>query len=328
VHVVWWATLCAATVSLFGSSFMLVTILIYGKSKGLSQLIIYLALADWGWALSVVISHIILLINSSIYTYKVCVFFRLLFQFFGGSTVFWTTCISFFLYRCVFSATYNSPNATPLRNTEDTILFFFFHVLSWGVPLIFCITLISTKNIIQEEQLLLCFPEEAPHFYMWFLPIIICFVSSVIVYTRLMFKLKSSMSWKFILKGLREQTLSLPFRISLYLLVFFVCWGLDITQYLVITFYTKDTHNTAIFTLVVAYNVLLMSQGTLDVLVYGLANKEMRKSYTERLGFCFALLFLSPFLVIPCMFKAVRRPLQNLNNNRYSYQQINYSSVV
>jgi len=324
VHIIWWVALCAATISFFGSSFMLVTIQCFGKRKGLSQLIIFLAFADWGWSLSVIIGHTILFLDTSAYTYHVCVFFRVLHQFFGGSTVFWTTCISLFLYRCVFTTAINPNNSTyspTVRTTQDKILFFFFHVISWGTPATFCVVIVASRQMIQDEKTRLCFPNTMQHFSMWFLPIIICFICSVIVYALLMIRLRSTMTWKYIFKGLRDQTLSLPFRISLYLIVFFVCWSLDITQYLILSF-NEDAH---IFPLIVAYNIMLMSQGTLDVLVYGLANKEMRKNYTEKLCFCFTLLIFSPLLVIPCMFSGVRRRIQN-SNRRSEYEQINYGS--
>lgn len=272
MYLVYYVTISAATVSLFGSSFMLATILLFGKSKGLSKLIVFLAIGDWGWSLSVVVTHIILLSNRSVYDFDVCIFFRLLFQFFGGSTVFWTTCISIYLYKCVFYATPNPSNnnsSTNIRLTQDKLLMVIFHVLSWGIPLIFCIILIFTHQMEQDKATKLCFPLPGPHFYMWFLPIVICFIVSVIVYIRLMIRLKQTMSWTFILKGFRDQTLSLPFRISLYLIVFFLCWSLDITQYVIITFdYGGDRDlSPQMFILVLIYNILLMSQGTLDVLV-------------------------------------------------------------
>lgn len=127
------------------------------------------------------------------------------------------------------------------------------------------------------------------------------------------------MSWKFIFKGLREQTLSLPFRISLYLIVFFLCWSLDVTQYAILSF-KPDAH---IFPLIVAYNIMLMSQGALDALVYGLTNKEMRKNYSEKLRFCFILLTFSPVLVIPCMLSTTLRKKIEKANKRSEYEQIN-----
>ena len=80
---------------------------------------------------------------------------------------------------------------------------------------------------------------------------------------------------RYIFIGIKEQTLSLPFRISLYLLVFFICWGLDITQYLVTTFREdggdasgeQAPYGHGLFALVVVAHMLLMSQGTFDVLV-------------------------------------------------------------
>jgi len=304
--VVWVVTLLVSALSLFGSSFMLITIFMYGKKKGLSQMIVYLALGDWGWSLTVVVRNILLLIYKES-SYEMCVGFRVMVQFFGGSTVFWTTCISFFLYRCVFSK--ESAKDSRVFQVEQKILAACFHIISWGIPLAFCITLISRGDFSQEPVLKTCFPKEKPHFYMWFLPILVCFGVSVTVYAKLMLRLRNTMSWRLIVQGFRDQSLSLPFRISLYLLVFFVCWGLDFAQYIVITFSTRfgvvPPKSTSLFAVTIAYNVMLQSQGVLDFLVYGIANKEVRKRYSDRKWFCLGMFFLSPILVVPCILGGV-----------------------
>jgi len=313
VKIVWGATLGAAALSLFCASFMLITIFLFGKRRGMSKLINYLALGDWGWSLTVCISHIILFTDTDIYTPNVCKTFRLFFQFFGGSTVFWTTCISVYLYKCVFhppvtnNTSGNIIQTSDQQETQERKTFLIFHLISWGVPLIFVIILLWKKEIVQDHSLHLCFPTMWPHFTMWFLPICICFASCVIVYILLMFKLRSMMSWRFIFQGFREQTLALPFRISLYLLVFFTCWGLDITQYIIVSAHGEDTvFGPRMFALVVTYNILLQSQGTLDLLIYGVANKEVRKNYSGKKILSILIFLLSPILVIPCMIRPIR----------------------
>jgi len=283
------------------------------------------------FALGVFTNYTMLISKSTDYTFDVCVFLRVVYQFFGGSTIFWTACISIYLYRCVFTVTLSKRTSRHERisQKQDKILMVFFHLISWGTPFVFCVLLIVKREVVQDKSTGLCFPKGVAHVYNWFLPLCVGFTCSLIVYLCLMVKLRSSMTWMIILKGFREQTLSLPFRISLYLLVFIVCWALDFTQYFVITFnYDEEEKEhplphmpNSIAALVTAAYVLKMSQGTLDTLVYGVANKEVRKTYSDKLKLCFVILIFAPILVIPCLlFGGVRGAIRRVCE-RYGYEK-------
>jgi len=305
--------LVSSVLSLFGSAFMLCSIFLYSRGKGLSQLIMFLAVGDYGWSLSVAI-HIALLFFNLSTSLDWCVAFRVMFQFCAGTTVFWTACISFFLYFSVLSndknrkksntgdGKDNGAKANPYQDTASRTMSLVFHIICWGIPGISTGYIFFANEYVEDQDLHLCYPVAKWRWFMWFVPNIICFIASVVVYAGLLIKLRETMTWRFIFNSLKNQTLALPFRISLFLLVFIVCWVMDIVQFLTSVFFNRPK-----FTLLLAYSVLLNLQGLLDCLVYGITNKSLRKLYYGRPLFFVCILFLSPILVFPAFVHYLRK---------------------
>ena len=87
--IVSWVTLISAIASLFGSSMMIIACMLFSKGKGISRLVVFLAIADFGWALIEIVAFSIIIHDPLAYTVPLCTVFRLLFQLFSGAAVFW-----------------------------------------------------------------------------------------------------------------------------------------------------------------------------------------------------------------------------------------------
>jgi len=310
VLLIHWVTLIAALLSTFGSAFILVSYFLFGRGKGLTKLIIYLAIGDFGWGFSVVINNILLMMYGKLDD-AVCFMFRGVFQFFAGSTVMWTLWISIFLYRSVFRKPSLTINDKIRERNHETALMVFFHVVGWGEPLAVCIYCYAAGIFAQAtDGIGLCYPDSnAVHFWFWFFPIIVCFFFSLLVYVLLIVRLAKITSWRFIFKTftLKTTTISLPFRVSVYLLIFLLCWSLDIVQFILGKFKTQEVMLN--FVILVTYSFLLQAQGALDCVVYGISNKEFRKQYTIYMtkwgknGTVYMIIFvlISPLLVLPAL---------------------------
>jgi len=300
-------TLFASILSMFGSAFILVSFFLFGKGKGLTRLVIFLALGDFGWSVTVVMNNILLLKYGSVND-TLCYFFRGAFQFFAGSTVLWTLWIAFYLYVTVFRTKSITASEKEKEQKQDTVMMVIFHITAWGEPLAILVYCYSAKIFARSgDGIGLCYPNSTLiHFWSWFFPIILSFAVSVIVYTLLVAKLAKITSWKFIFKTFTRHTttLSLPFRVSVYLLIFLVCWSLDLVQF-VLSYTTPNSERDYI--ILVIYSILLQSQGAFDCIVYGLSNKELRNQHAlfietwGKLGPLLMTIFvlLCPLLVIP-----------------------------
>lgn len=313
VYIIHWVTLAASTLSMFGSAFILVSFFLFGKGKGLIKLIVFLALGDFGWSTSVVVNNILLLKYGRL-SDPVCFAFRGLFQFFAGSTVFWTLWIGVYLYMTVFhgkkDTTVNSLEKD--KNRKETAMMLGFHVIAWGEPLGVIVYCYGAKIFAQANNGIgLCYPNSnVIHFWSWFFPIIVCFAISLAVYVLLVFRLTNITSWKFIFKTFTRHTttLSLPFRVSVYLLIFLLCWSLDIVQFILSKMKSIDAETD--FIILVVYSALLQLQGAFDCIVYGLSNKELRNQHSlfiEEWGkwgpvIMTVFVLMCPILVIPTFF--------------------------
>jgi len=60
----------------------------------------------------------------------------------------------------------------------------------------------------------------------------------------------------------------------------------------------------------IAYSVLLQSQGLFDALVYGITNKQFRAFYEGKLKFAIFILLLSPLIVLPAIVFAIVKRIQ------------------
>jgi hypothetical protein len=98
--------------------------------------------------------------------------------------------------------------------------------------------------------------------------------------------------------------MTVPARISLYLLVFIVCWFPDIVVYVVSVYV-----NAEYFVLMgISYTLLLQGQGFFNVLVFGLTNQKFRQ-LLKNLGplKSAAFILLSPILMLPLFAVAITK---------------------
>jgi len=288
-------TLLGALLSLFGSSFMLVSMTLFGKGRGISRLVSFLAFGDFGSAILAAISASILLTFPEIYTLSVCIVLRALWQFFAASTVFFTSCISFYLCKVLYNLT------SPVQRKISKIEWIVYTFISWGVPVLFVIITVATKSVSQGD-LGLCYPREPYHMFFWFFPNLFAYLIAVFTYIFIvqhMMKKRVHSSFWSLLGSLGNLTMPVHYRISLYLLVFVFCWLLDYVTFLISWLDTADK-NCQIFGLAATYSFLLQSQGALNAIVYGITNRQFREFYSAK-GFyrVVVLLILSPLLVIP-----------------------------
>eukprot|EP01113_Clastostelium_recurvatum_P040038 TRINITY_DN6183_c0_g1_i2.p1 TRINITY_DN6183_c0_g1~~TRINITY_DN6183_c0_g1_i2.p1 ORF type:complete len:336 (-),score=29.44 TRINITY_DN6183_c0_g1_i2:77-1084(-) len=298
--IVSYTTLVAAVLSLLGASFMIVNYLLFSQGKGISKIVIFLAISDFGWAAVEVIAYSIIISRPELYTTKLCHLFRLLWQFFSGSSVFWTLCISIYLYYNISSL--GQENGC----VPSSVLNFIFHAISWGLPII--ISLVVWRFDLFEDfpGLHICVLREPYHMILWSGPILLAMLFTAFTYCILIkLFLKHSLFTNPTSPQHSNSTPSgknsLIFRVAMYLLVFVVCWTPSMTSYF-IQYWSKCV----IFPLVLVSEALLQLQGAFDCLVYGLTNKQLRSHYSNPLHGLLTFLF-SPILIIPSLVTYIRR---------------------
>lgn len=79
------SALASSVVSLFGASYMLLSYFLFSTRKNpLSKLVAWLAFADWLVAINNIVKLVIVSVDSSSYSWPLCVFFRVYFQLSSG----------------------------------------------------------------------------------------------------------------------------------------------------------------------------------------------------------------------------------------------------
>lgn len=302
-----WVTLCSAVVSLIGSSIIVQSCLIHSTGKGISKIVLYLGIADLAWSLIDVVSFGVLLAETSYFVDSpLCIWSRLLYQFFGSAAVMWSASISVFLYRRFTVAKKPKPQSQipqslidKLRSHKSMIIY---HTLSWGVPFLQCLLLF---NHLEPSPQDICLPSEPFFVLFWSFPICVAILISLIVY--LLFVHAA------VVKAHHSTTSFpvrlIPSRLLLYILVLFVCWIPDILVY---SFEEEIPVESRPVVLVIV-NGLVELQGFFDCIVYGLTNKEFRRNYEGIEGLVRALLapLLLPGAVVACLCRKSNKDQSN-----------------
>ncbi|KAL6059623.1 Slime mold cyclic amp receptor protein [Balamuthia mandrillaris] len=291
-HALWYINLFGSIVGMMGASFVVVHFLLHSKGLVFSRLIFFISLADLGSSFFIFFSQSWLF--SGHYPYSACLSLRTFIQFFVVSSFFWTACIAFYLFRAIvldkdlFIKEGGSAYAGRQRCTR--IMFLAFHTLSWGLPLIFCVTLLA-GDMYSPSEGGWCHPLLPYHLIFWELPMLLVFVWNAVLYAVIFLFMhrRSRMA------GRDHLSIKVQSRLTLFLLVYIVCWAPSLTSTLVV-FINK---NCALFWLLAAKNFLSPSQGFLNCLVYGLSNRQVRQQYN--IWISLLLFVVSPFLVIPVM---------------------------
>eukprot|EP01119_Soliformovum_irregulare_P026148 TRINITY_DN9894_c0_g1_i1.p1 TRINITY_DN9894_c0_g1~~TRINITY_DN9894_c0_g1_i1.p1 ORF type:complete len:333 (-),score=37.02 TRINITY_DN9894_c0_g1_i1:213-1184(-) len=279
--------LFSASISLFGSAFMLTTFLFRGKGKGISKFITFIALGDYVASVGVIIPNVFALYFPDAFTYSWCVGLRFLWQLAMSSTVFWTTCTTWFIYRSL----------SVIRYRPRWLTWIGMALLCWGLPVLVCI-LLGALNAMDVAPLSgLCFPREPYHLILWFSPIIASYLATLLFYIlihKVMWQKKAPLSL----------SMQVTYRVSLYALIFLLCWALDIGAYLY--YYFNPCH---VFALdVILYNLINL-QGAFDAIVFGATNKQLKKDAMESPLFTIIQFLFSPILVFPAFVFFCKRTL-------------------
>eukprot|EP00026_Physarum_polycephalum_P011309 Phypoly_transcript_11521.p1 GENE.Phypoly_transcript_11521~~Phypoly_transcript_11521.p1 ORF type:complete len:307 (+),score=-8.24 Phypoly_transcript_11521:278-1198(+) len=272
----------------------------YSRGTGISQIVFYLGIADIGWSLVGVLSFSIMSFDPSIFNNHICVWSRMLYQFFGSASVMWSTSISIFLYRKFTIIKENSPSpyGGKVKKHESMLMY---HLCSWGIPFAQCI---ATYPFIENRfhhrashDQPFCVPQQPYFGLFWFLPIACAIVVCVVVYISFMRIVRNPAYCR------QNYARKFPLRMSLYIFVMCLCWIPDIIYYCAVSLSSHD------YAIAIAVNGLLELQGLFDCAVYGMVNKEFRGHFSGFRGFLRAVFspFLVPYAMLMSLYATCRR---------------------
>jgi len=233
-------------------------------------LIFFLSISDFFTSLFIIISQAYLIGDSESYTsstplslhlkFSPCILFRALIQFFFLSTFFWTSCISYYLYHQL-----SSPE-------KENHLMYIFNGISWGIPFAIILGLGLGGHFIMDPTTGWCEVTRTYEFTLWFLPLFICLVLCTIYYIKLRRLFRSKFEYRLQINDrLKQLDSTISRRLTLYIIVFIICWLPDVVQHFVSLFTTCS-----FFPLMILQNILAPSQGFWNFWVYSFTNKVVR----------------------------------------------------
>ncbi|KAN0047305.1 hypothetical protein ACTA71_001687 [Dictyostelium dimigraforme] len=235
----------------------------------LPLLIFMLSIADFLTSFFIIISQSYLINNSKSYStpyspdlkihFSPCIILRAIIQFFFLSTFVWTTCISYYLFHQL-----SSPG-------EEKYLLPIFHVVSWGVPFAISMVITMTNSIIVNSESW-CEVRKPMELSLWFLPLFLCLLICSVYYFRLRRLFRSKFEYRLQINDrLKQLDATISRRLTLYILVFVICWLPDVIQHF-ISFFSDCTF----FPLLILQNILTPSQGFWNFWIYSYTNKIAR----------------------------------------------------
>jgi hypothetical protein len=291
----------AASLSLFGSSFVLISYLHFSETggswtqffhtnpdDGITSLIALLTLCHYSLSVHTFTSFVPMLYwllrNDPIPNLAgLCEFRSGWFQVSTGASVLWTAFIAVYLYVLVFH------RARVLLHTGK--IWVLFNFVSWGLPLLLFLLSFALKGI-KQSPLGICTPQEPYLLALWFAPNCLFFVCTMAVYISIHIRLRCDITYDIQSNSGRE--IPFKYRITLYLIVYVLCWVVDISTYV----YSK--WNCAPYGMVILAVFLFLLRGFLDALVYTQTNRKLKSFYqgVSCSKLCLWILF-SPIVLIP-----------------------------
>eukprot|EP01100_Stratorugosa_tubuloviscum_P013996 TRINITY_DN7247_c0_g1_i1.p1 TRINITY_DN7247_c0_g1~~TRINITY_DN7247_c0_g1_i1.p1 ORF type:complete len:362 (-),score=55.66 TRINITY_DN7247_c0_g1_i1:20-1105(-) len=307
--------------SLFGSSFMSLSYMMFGKGNTLSKMIAILAFGDYFWACCSTVSFAILLINNY-FSDTYGLIYRLFLQIFSSFTVFWTffICIelNIMFENIVRVNTKGILHHLSKWNSKDRRICYL--SISCSLPIFFCL-LDSICKFCRDNTILLVYPNQPCHAALWFAPLIVCYAITFFMYLFLLYRIKVHFNRSNPSENFRQKTIFLVLRFTLYLLIFLICWSLDFITHFLKILNIPQTDNQLYSRMYTAYMIVLQLQGFLDAIVYGFTNKEFRIKLKQISPIKLILVFLfGPFLVIPF-------GIYFLIKNKVTHKQTNVSML-
>jgi len=291
----------SAVCSLFGTSFILVSYLRFSSPSGswtqffhtnpddgITALIAFLAFCHYSICL-----HTITGFAPTLYWLiegiplpqlnSYCNFRSGWFQISTGASVLWTACISVYLYLVIFHRT------RVLLNTAK--IWIVLNFICWGLPILLFLISYSLKGI-KQTPLGICTPQEPYLLALWFAPNCTLFILTLLIYIFIHIRLSGNAP-----NDIQANPREIPFkfRITLFFIVYLVCWVVDISTYI----YSHWYHCVPFGMITISVFLFLM-RGFMDAAVYTLTTSKLRSHYK---GISFYKLviwvLLAPFIVIP-----------------------------
>jgi len=285
----------SATIGLTGAAFVVNHYLLYSRGLILSRLIFLLSLADLGATFFMVFSSLWILIDEDSYNKVTCSVMRSFIQVFIPASWLITSLIAFYLYRAIVGKRdlFLSEGMADKRgkNKKNTYIFWALQMFCWGVPLAISIGLLASDNYKKVDGGW-CEPKRPYQYIVWDFFLFIAFVWNAFFYTLISFCMVYR--HKKFGRGIKTgYCFRMQGRLTLFLLVYIVCWLPSLISHLALLGDCK------IFWILILKNCLAPSQGFFNCIVYSLSNRQVRGMYKWYM-IPFAVL-VSPFMVIPIM---------------------------
>eukprot|EP01116_Phalansterium_solitarium_P024411 TRINITY_DN894_c0_g1_i1.p2 TRINITY_DN894_c0_g1~~TRINITY_DN894_c0_g1_i1.p2 ORF type:complete len:315 (+),score=57.06 TRINITY_DN894_c0_g1_i1:124-1068(+) len=246
----------SSILSIIGSICIIVSFACRKRKKGtqtLSTLVFCLAISDLIASSGICASQSVMLF-ADFYDSFLCVFLRAVLQFGYLASFMWTSCISVLLYR-----------ATMQASNEGMARMVAMNLVSWGIPGILVGVLIALKGIAYEAKSQWCSSPPVLEWLFWFTPLLLSLCFNLVMYSLILHKFRRN-------RQLLVQAQPKPkvgnliwTRITLYILVFIICWVWDVVDH-VLSYVYPDCHVYILWTLQTIFSPL---QGFLNFLVYG-----------------------------------------------------------
>jgi len=249
--------LASSCLSLFGSAAIIINYIFFAnKTQPLYKLIFFLSLADFGGSLAICISQVSLFLhhyNGLSYGIELCKVFRAFINFFFVASFFWTSAIA--LHTWVSC------------KQKAQIPLYWFHIFSWGIPLILTALLVGMNTITFDDYDDWCSNNTLGHWLFWYTPLLLNFAFNIVAYTLILRHYRGATHTAQM--GMKAK---IKVRITLYLFVFFVCWIWDVVNFLV-----EQTAHSSPFWLELLTSTFMPLQGFLNFLVYGVSSRMFRR---------------------------------------------------
>jgi len=264
------SNLSASTLSLIGAGAIMLNYLFFtSKSQILYKLIFFLSLADFFGSLFIFVSQGLLFgaaFYSISYSHGLCIFFRAGINLFFVASFVWTSCIAIHIWVS--------------SHQKAQIPIIFFHLFAWGVPAIMTVILVAGHFVVIENDYKWCHPTTMAKWFLWEAPLCIAFMCNSVFYFMSIrrFKVDNHINRESS-RSTRQKKLQwkIKKRLTLYLLVFLVCWIWDVVNKIL-----EAIGITPPFWLSILQSTFSPLQGFLNFLVYGLSSRMFKGCFSDK----------------------------------------------
>eukprot|EP00033_Pygsuia_biforma_P000940 GCRY01001082.1.p1 GENE.GCRY01001082.1~~GCRY01001082.1.p1 ORF type:complete len:314 (-),score=7.45 GCRY01001082.1:298-1239(-) len=260
------SSIVSASLSVFGCCLIFFLYFRYGKAqKILGKVIFSLTLANFFGSIAIIFSLSSELSSNACDdsswcgSTTTCKASRLFIQFFYTSSFVWSSCFAHALYQDFVQSHYSVSSLLRM-----------YHALSWGIPFLFDMVLITFDGVEKGRQGW-CSAKRPFKLAFWYIPCILSFCFNAFVYAKVLISISCGTHSHQLLRKWRGKV---AFRLTGFLAVFWLCWVLDII--------VGASNMNASLTTDMIKDFLFPLQGFLNCIVYGLTNSEIRM----RMNFC------------------------------------------